>query len=204
MASLGLFVSQAWASIDLDNPISLSTEFVVGIKSSLPADGGESDAQRIVWAQQILDLVQGGTLNELDPPDDGRSWEYEANTAYNYSGTIASGGPTNTGPFTLSGDQIVIPAGYDYVLIKYDGPNAGYILYATGGDSAELPQYPWTIWANNQGGGYGISGWTGYISRQEGNEIPEPASAAVWTLMSVCCAGMVALGRRGLKSSRVS
>lgn len=195
-----LTATQTRASIDLDNPITLSTAGVVGIRSALQADGGEDELARLGYAQTILNLVQGGVLNELDPEVNGQGWEYQANPDIDYSGTIISSDPTVTS-FTINTDgQIVIPAGYAYVLVKYDGDKAGYVLYATGGGASELPQSPYSIWGKNDTQ-YAISGWTGYnvLTPNPGSEVPEPASVAVWALLSLCCGGFVSKMRRRQK-----
>jgi hypothetical protein len=197
---LVLSATQPRASLILDNPCDLTTAGVVGIKTGLAGEGA-NETNRKIWAQQILDLALAGTLNPLSPPDNGHSWEYEANTVYDYAGTLTTGDPTQTS-FTISGDQVVIPAGYAYVLIKYDGPNAGYVLFKTGGGASLLPQYPWNIWGNTNNAGLAISGWTGYYALTPNpgtEEVPEPASVAVWALLSLCCGGFASKMRRRQK-----
>jgi hypothetical protein len=200
--------TQTRASLNLDNPITLSTEGVVGIKTAFQGDGGEDDTARLGYAQTILGLLQGGTAGAvLDPSENGHghSIEYEANPAFNYAGTILGADPIQES-FNYSGDQIVIPAGYAYVLIKYNGQNAGYVLYATGGEAALLPKFPQSIWVGKndpEKEQYGISGWTGYYGTLTPNpstgQVPEPASVAIWTLLSLCCGGFASKMRRRQK-----
>ena len=63
-----------------------------------------------------------------------------------------------------SGDKLNVPSGYDFLVAKYDGPNAGYVAWFLGGGSATIPEFSDTIWANKQGVGYQISGYTAYKS----------------------------------------
>ena len=53
-----------------------------------------------------------------------------------------------------------------YAFVKYDGPNAGYVLFYLGGALAStiVPVYSNTLWMNPNGSGYAVSG-TSYFNK---------------------------------------
>jgi hypothetical protein len=70
-----------------------------------------------------------------------------------YNGTVSLTG-------LLSGTSFAVPSGYQFLFAKYDGPNAGSVVFALNGASITLPQFPDPLWStNNQ---YALSGWTAF------------------------------------------
>jgi hypothetical protein len=53
-------------------------------------------------------------------------------------------------------------SGFEYVIAKYDGPNAGSVVFYFGGAAFNLPLNSADIWVNGQNEGYGLSHWTGF------------------------------------------
>jgi hypothetical protein len=63
--------------------------------------------------------------------------------------------------------------GYEYVAGKYDGQNAGYIVFNVADwGGASIPLTSESIWTNNQSQGYGLSG----IYAWGGTPVPEPST----------------------------
>jgi hypothetical protein len=119
---------------------------VVGIVNGQAGDTGPQEAMK---AQHILDLP-AGTLNSL--------WAVD-NHVYSTSATEYSGLINGPGIQSAVGATHV-DAGWEYALAKYDGQNAGYVLFFLGGAAADLPGDSASIWLNGQGKGYGISHFT--------------------------------------------
>jgi hypothetical protein len=100
------------------------------------------------------------------------------------SASVSTIGDSGTGSTTISG--------YEYVLAKYDGPNAGAILFYLNGATFTLPSDSsgmvtpapgGTTWLNTQGNGYNISGWRAF------NEVGVPDGGTTVALLgSVLCA----------------
>jgi len=118
----------------------LQTPFLVGIVEGQP--GNSNLATEQTYAQAILDL----SLGEIDG-------FYKANTVFNFSGTITSNGGQNEEPgggFGDANDTVSIEAGWRWVLVKYDGQNAGYVLLPLRNQASTIPEYPWKLWTENQ------------------------------------------------------
>lgn len=97
-----------------------------------------------------------------------------------YNGTVSGGVQDTTG-------GTAVPAGYAFVLAKYDGPNAGYVAYATNGGAFNLPQYPSPTFTSNPNQ-YALSHWTGF----PGGSVPDGGQ----TLVLLACALLVSEGFR--------
>lgn len=147
------------SAITITNPLSLQTQYLVGIVNGQPGNSNINTEQAI--AQHILDL----SLGEVDGA-------YAANTLFNYAGTITSNGGQHGDP--IVGDGIVsIPAGWGGALVKYDGNNAGYALFVFGGTASTIPEYPWDLWTTNHEQ-YRISHYT--LFSGDGGITPNPTS----------------------------
>jgi hypothetical protein len=156
---LSLGVSSTGLGVTISNPLSLQTQYLVGIVNGQP--GNSNIATETLIAQHILDLALGQV--------DGA---YAANTIFNYAGTITSNGGQH--PDLIVGDGIVsIPAGWGGALVKYDGNNAGYALFVFGGTASTIPEYPWDLWTSNHEQ-YRISHYT--LFSGQGDVTPTPFS----------------------------
>lgn len=61
-------------------------------------------------------------------------------------------GPTDYSGTVSGGQQMggtSVPAGWSYVLAKYDGPNGGYVAWALGGLAFTVPQFPAPTFTTN-------------------------------------------------------
>src|SRR5262249_52359072 len=81
--------------------------------------------------QALLNLAQSGTGTYLGEA-------LYANTADDYSGTVDAAGASLSG----GANNTTVPAGWEFAIAKYDGQNAGYVLFYLGGTSETLPTSP--------------------------------------------------------------
>jgi VPDSG-CTERM motif len=121
---------------------------VVGTVNGVSGDGGSLPAE-LVLAQNILDLATG--VNDYQYAGDTAHYYDASNT--NYSGTLSGGVAGSVQDLTVTG--------VDYVLAKYDGQSAGYVLFYVGGGTYTLPEFSYTIWGTDPGQ-YQISGYTSF------------------------------------------
>jgi VPDSG-CTERM motif len=99
----------------------------------------------------------GMTASQSDPSGCSITTNCYQTSSTDYVGTVtavaASGSPASAGVTLPSG-------GYDYILVKYDGAEAGYVLYYVGGLSGTLvfsPSYP--LWDPNTTNQYSANNW---------------------------------------------
>jgi hypothetical protein len=173
--------------VTISNPLSLSTQYVAGTLNGQPGDSNPITEEG--YAQTILNLAQGGTSGVAPNT-------FQANTAFDYSGTITfNGGQSTVG---INGDATIdIPAGWGGALAKYDGQNAGYVLFLFGGTASTIPEYPWNLWTTNHEQ-YQISHYT--LFRGTGGLTPGtqsvPEGGAGVALLGLVLAGMGFVARR--------
>jgi hypothetical protein len=159
IVSSALFGANAHAT-----SLTLNSPGVVGIWNILspnPAD----NATRLASAQYLLDLSANTGSFPIN------EW---VTSSTEYSGTLTSEGVKHDG---LTAFQSI--SGYDWAFAKYDGPNAGYVLFYLGGAVASsiVPQYPANLWTNNPEK-YGVSGVTFYNLRTN-TEVPDAGASAI-------------------------
>lgn len=109
-------------------------------------------------------------------------------SSVNYNGSFVA----SDGVRIDSGNLLSVAAGYDYVVAKYDGKNAGYVVWYLGGEAATLPEYSNSIWQNIAGEGYRISGYTAYGSGS--TSVPDGGATAA--LLGVGMLGLAAIRRK--------
>lgn len=163
---------------------------VVGAFSGETAPNS-SVPEELAAAQHLLDMA----INTLDPLGcslSGNSACY-ATGDNDYSGTLSGGVQVqNTGVLNAAALSSA------FVLGKYDGPNAGYVLFhvadwvAVNGTS--IPSTSATIWLNNQDNGYGLSHYTYFGSNGGGDPVPDGGTTLM--LLGVAFGGLGMLRRR--------
>ena len=122
------------AGITVDDP------GIVGSVDGLSGDNPGDIAQMVALAQGILDLTLGQSVSTVDTRD------WQANHVYDYSGTIQT--PATSQHFE-SGHPFQAPSGYTYALAKYDGQNAGWVLFYLPTFGTTLPEYSYSIWGKD-------------------------------------------------------
>lgn len=137
-------------------------------------------------AQALLNLSKGAVEINYDTY---HSYDYNndflKNTEDDFSGILVYADKAES----VSGSQVV--SGFEYILAKYDGPNAGYILfYSKGGAAITLPNSPANFWTTSATA-YGISNWVGFNATT--NYVPEPATML---LFGTGLAGLAGVARR--------
>ncbi len=149
-----------------------------GVVGTIDAGTQSSNvANEIDWAQFLLDLVgvfttTAATTADGNNPVDGTTEIYVLG-ATDYSATLSGGTQVTPGIGTdLSA--------YGYVLGKYDGQNAGYILFNMADwGSNSIPEFSATIWGT--GDKYQLSHATGFNRDvPPGGVIPEPGTVLLF------------------------
>ena len=142
-----LLVAPAYAAISLNDP---------GVVGTIEAGTQNSSTDNEVeWANYLLSLGANATVTaDGNIPTDGASENYKTGIN-NYNGTLTGGTQINNSTNV---------SGYAYVLAKYDGQNAGYVLFNVAAYGNTIPGTSEPIWTNTQGNGYGLSHFTGYGS----------------------------------------
>lgn len=180
--AVGLFsASNAWAA-----PLDYTTSGVVGT-----IDGNDSlgkEAAELVAAQALLDMLMGAAsplLCESLAPDGNGDLCYKTNTAIDYSGTIDSFGTKVESP---SGPGLIVSSEYEYAIAKYDGQNAGYILFYLPDFGYTLPNEPFNFWSAGPGQEWAISHFTPFNGTRDITEVPDGGATL----------GLLGLGLMGL------
>lgn len=133
---------------------------VVGfIDTDIDVNGGQPTlvANEVAWANSLLAL--GINQNQVfDSANDVTSPEREryrtSSTDYN---AVLTGGTQVQAP---AGSPLPSALAYQYILVKYDGPNAGYVLYNVAAAGGTYAEYPSPVWGTGEQ--YRVSHITGF------------------------------------------
>ena len=150
LATIAAAIAFACSLSSNASALTINDPGVVGTVNGVSGDGGSLPAE-LVLAQNILNLATG--VNDYQYAGDTAHY-YDASTT-DYSGTLSGGVAGKVQDLTVTG--------VDYVLAKYDGQSAGYVLFYVGGGTYTLPQFSYTIWGTDPGQ-YEISGYTSFTA----------------------------------------
>lgn len=110
-------------------------------------------------------------------------------SATDYSGTVSA-----VGALKDESGNTVVPAGYEFVTAKYNGPNGGGVVYYLGGASITLQPTSAGLWVNTDGQGYGLSHFTVF------NRISVPDGGSLVALLGLTFTGLALAHRRLCRS----
>lgn len=139
-----------------------------------------SIANEVQWANFLLDMGadEFQTTDGNNPPD-GKTENYQTSLT-DYNGFL-------TGGTQVQNSTDV--SGYEWVLAKYDGPLAGYVLFNVPGlGGTTIPQLSHSIWGGP--GQYDLSHFTGFGSTSV------PDGGATLMLLGGALVGLETLRRR--------
>ncbi|HET9360191.1 MAG TPA: VPDSG-CTERM sorting domain-containing protein [Vicinamibacterales bacterium] len=167
--------------------LSLTDPGVVGVANGAVAPQAfGAPSTLLAAAQHLLDMA----ANTADPT--GCTIAPQGTSCYRtgpteYSADLSS--LTSTKVENLTGVPQNV-AGYEWVLAKYDGPNAGYVLFHVPTYGSTIPGLSAPIWTNTSGNGYGISGYMAW-----GSTTRVPDSGTTLSLLGLALAGIGAFRR---------
>jgi hypothetical protein len=161
---VALLVSANAQAVIISSPLGYHTDGLVGTAMSGTSNANETTVTAL--ANQLLAMAAGTTLS-LGGVD------YQTHNTDDYSGTLSVANALRIN--TSNGSNIA--AGYDYVMGKYDGQNAGWILFYLGGEASSIPSFPYNLWTENSGQ-YQLSNLTVWRSSTT-TKVPEPGSLAL-------------------------
>lgn len=169
-AAMAASIQNASATLTWTTPLTSSSPNLVGIAYGVTGSGQGSDPFKFEVAQDLLNL---GANQDVTMSVSSTSTEF-ITFGTDYNGTVITSSSASGG----AGDAV--GSGWDYVIAKYDGPNAGYIMFYLGGEAAILPQYPANFWTEKPEQ-YGISGWTAFNA----TVVPEPSTVVAGALLLI-------------------
>lgn len=182
------FSSNAWA-------LSILDPGVVGAISGKLANS--SPPSEMAAAQFLLDML-AMTTDSNGPAAGASACNIStADGCYATSNTEYAATLSSPVQSTIDGHDNTVNAGFMYALAKYDGPNAGYVLFFLNGAATTLPEYPFPLWGDNASQ-YQISHHTGFNAVQV-NQTSVPDGGTTLTLLGAALGGL-GLVRRRLKA----
>jgi hypothetical protein len=158
-AALALFMVPGAYAV----PLTLDDVGVAGIVE--PGTENSNVANELAWANYLLGLG-ANTSVAYDANGDGNAEDYTTG-ANDYNGTLSGGTQIQGGANDVSG--------FEWVLAKYDGKNAGYVLFNVADYGTTIPSTSEDLWVNKRGNGYGLSHFTGFGDRPP-NGVPDAGS----------------------------
>jgi hypothetical protein len=134
-----------------------------GVVGTIEAGTQASDpTNETDWANYLLSLGANTAVTaDGNNPLDGATENYQT-SATDYNGILGLGVQGQSCDASSTCNTL---AGYDYILAKYDGQNAGYVLFNVADwGSSTFPMNSFSIgsWLNNAGNGYQLSHLTGF------------------------------------------
>ncbi len=160
--------------------LSLTDPGVVGAAAgeSTPSGAQFGDPlEMLAVAQHLLNM--GANETELTGCSLSGSTSCYKTGPVDYNATLVGG----THVSNLGGAAQNVAA-YEWVLAKYDGPNAGYVLFHIPTFGSTIPGLSNPLWTNPGGNGYGISSYMAWGSTRA------PDSGATLSLLGLALAGL--------------
>ncbi|MEY2429381.1 MAG: hypothetical protein QOJ40_2266 [Verrucomicrobiota bacterium] len=161
-------INNASATLSWPSPLGLNDPGIVGISFGVTSLGQGNLEYETGIAQHLLDMPANTTEPSSGP------MQYQTSST-EYSGTLTGGVETDLG----GGGAVHVAAGHAYAIAKYDGQNAGYILFYLGGQDAYLPEFSYTIWGTDAGQ-YQISNFSVFNAV---SPVPEPPTMIAGALL---------------------
>lgn len=197
-ASLGLLVVQAQASILLDPS---HAKYVGSIIPGEPA----SEALEASYINTLVGFATGTTtavIEDLGKDGIPGGTNADADTIRTYARSSLAGpfpAATDADAFKQEGGTTTANTDiYQYILAKYDGPNgADFVWYFKDGVKLSDLVFPAT-WDFPGHSNLGLSHFSAYNMLPDSGideEIPEPVSLIVWSVLGVVAASVVQLRR---------
>jgi hypothetical protein len=96
---------------------------------------------------------------------------------------------TDITTISTTASTITVAGGWQYALVKYDGPNAGSVLFFLPTFGNTLPNYPFNFWTTNTTQ-WNVSGYVLY------NSIPVPDGGLTVMLLGLGVGGLALFSRK--------
>ena len=173
-------------------PLTYSSPGVVGTIDGV-IDGGVG--AELSYGQALLDMAMNASSNDLSLPCIGATNNFHdghcktTNTALNYSGTLTNLLGDGAKIESPQGSQLTV-IGFQYVLAKYDGANAGYVLFYLPDFGNTIPINPDNFWTATAQ--YSIS----HLTRFNGTTTTVPDGGATLGLLGLGLVGLSYVRRR--------
>jgi len=188
--ALGCSLSSSAAALTINDPGVLGI-----IKDAVPF--GDADVQ--AYMNAFLSLAAGSPPTLIGTETYTRNGV--ANPGSNSVVSLISGSCMSTpGCFKDGTGNMNVPAGYEYLIAKYDGPNGGAVVFYLGGKAFTLPATSFDIWTNKKGQGYGLSGWLEFNTYQNVTTTSVPDGGSTVAMLGSV---LLALGFLGLKFTKI-
>ncbi len=160
-AVLGCLVAGSASALTIDSP---------GVVGTIVVGEPASDANEAIWVNYLLSLGATTTsVANLGNPAANHTFTTGIN---DFNGTVSSASSLKD----TTGNNSV-PAGYDFVLAKYDGPHGGDVVFATGGAAFTLPTAGDDFFTSNLG--LGLSHFVAYIDTSKTPPVPDGGSTVL-------------------------
>lgn len=187
-----LALTMFWATSAAALPLTYGSPGVVGTIDGV-IDGGVG--AELTEAQALLDMLMNTSINGLNQTCAGAADNFQdsgcrkTNTTFDYSGTLTNLLEDSAKINNPTGSQLTV-TGFQYVLAKYDGTNAGYVLFYLPDFGNTIPANPDDFWTATAQ--YSIS----HLTRFNGTSTTVPDGGATLGLLGLGLVGLSYVRRR--------
>jgi hypothetical protein len=150
----------SWLAQNLLNVVGLNATATYPLGNPLTTAGTDTEPTRVYHNSSVVDY--SGTIQGL-----GIKSETPANAPFITAGTVAG----------VSYDSVHAPSGYQYAIAKYDGKNAGWVMFYLNYQDAYIPKLSQSFWGTAGTDQYAISSFTVF------NAVPEPTTMIAGALL---------------------